>query len=93
MLTKAGKQGKITVWDCHSEVTTALLAANAFSEVVNISSVDIIAKSEALSTLLKDEKQCWFAQTKAQNRVHKWSQMLLILSANNQSLLFSAIKT
>ncbi|HCW5621355.1 TPA: ribose-phosphate pyrophosphokinase, partial [Acinetobacter baumannii] len=51
---KAGKQGKVTVWDCHSEVTTALLAANtSFSEVVNISSVDIIAKSEALSTLLK----------------------------------------
>lgn len=54
---KAGKQGKVTVWDCHSEVTTALLAANtSFSEVVNISSVDIIEKSEALSTLLKDEK-------------------------------------
>jgi hypothetical protein len=34
----------------------ALLAANtSFSEVVNISSVDIIAKSEALSTLLKDQ--------------------------------------
>lgn len=32
---KAGKQGKITVWDCHSEVTTALLAANtSFSEKV-----------------------------------------------------------
>lgn len=55
----------MTVWDCHSEVTTALLAANtSFSEVVNISSVDIIAKSEALSTLLKDEKQCWFAPDK-----------------------------
>ncbi|MCP5961102.1 hypothetical protein NL379_28225, partial [Klebsiella pneumoniae] len=50
---KAGKQGKVTVWDCHSEVTTALLATNtSFSEVVNVSSVDIIAKSEALSTLL-----------------------------------------
>lgn len=48
----------MTVWDCHSEVTTALLAANtSFSEVVNVSSVDIIEKSEALSTLLKDEKQ------------------------------------
>ncbi|ELO6156289.1 hypothetical protein QVL04_005301, partial [Escherichia coli] len=34
-----------------------LLAANtSFSEVVNVSSVDIIAKSEALSTLLKEEK-------------------------------------
>ncbi len=71
-----GKQGKVTVWDCHSEVTTALLAANtSFSEVVNISSVDIIAKSEALSTLLKDEKQCWFAQTRVQKHVHKGSQM------------------
>lgn len=84
----------MTVWDSHSEVTTALLAANtSFSEVVNVSSVDIIEKSEALSTLLKDEKQYWFAQTKAQKHVHKWLQMLLITSANNHSLLFSVIKT
>ena len=62
---KAGKQGKITVWDCHSEVTTALLAANtSFSKVVNISSVDIIAKSEALSTLLKDEKTVNYSKIK-----------------------------
>lgn len=53
---KAGKQGKVTVWDCHSEVTTALLAANtSFAEVVNVSPLEIIKQSAELSALLKDE--------------------------------------
>ncbi len=53
----AGKQGKVTVWDCHSDVTTALLSANtSFTEVMNISPLEIIQQSTELCSLLKDEK-------------------------------------
>lgn len=54
---KTGQQRKITIWDGHSDVTTALLVGNtSFTEVVNISSLEIIKQSEALSSLLKDGK-------------------------------------
>ncbi|EPF73991.1 phosphoribosyltransferase family protein [Acinetobacter rudis] len=52
-----GKQGRVTVWDCHSEVTEALLASNtSFTEIINISSLEIIKQSPELVALLKEEK-------------------------------------
>ena len=46
-------RGTITVWDCHSPVTTALLTANThFNPVINISPVEIIQQCPALVSLL-----------------------------------------
>lgn len=46
-------QHKITVWDCHSEKTIDLLKKNTcFSEVINISPVDIIQQSPSLVDII-----------------------------------------
>ena len=49
----AGKQGNLVVWDCHSQVTLELLAANTnFTQVVNISPANIIQSCPALVQMM-----------------------------------------
>jgi ribose-phosphate pyrophosphokinase len=51
-----GTQGKLVVWDCHSNVTLALLAANThFTEVINVSPADIIQNCPALVQMMTTE--------------------------------------